>query len=98
MRKLNLTPEEKKDRRLQQQASYMRNYRERLAAQGKKTVTKIIKQDDLKQFDLVGDTSGLKLQKVFRVIEGFRNNPKINLYANSNKNLLAFIQQLEEVL
>lgn len=166
MRKLNLTPEEKKERRLQQQATYMRSYRERLAAQGKKTVTMIVdsSQPDPNQTNLVSDLNQVSLvsdqqeskkiselnqriselekdreldrkctttfiwlrkywrdlffslekeffvlfsvhesniarfEKISGLIEQWRNNPKVNLYANSNKNLLTFIQQLEEVL
>jgi hypothetical protein len=61
-------------------------------------VVKIIKEDDFNQFDLVGDTSVSKLQSVSSILEQWRNNPKVNLYANMNKNLLTLIQQLEGVL
>ncbi len=36
--------------------------------------------------------------RVSVLVDQWRNNPKVNLYANSNKNLLTFIQQLEEIL
>ncbi len=80
-------------------AEKMRRYRERLAAQGKKTVTMIVdsSQPDPNQTNLVSN-SDPRVESISQLIQQWRNNPKVNLYANMNKNLLAFIQQIEETL
>lgn len=80
-------------------AEKMRRYRERLKSEGKKTVTIIVStsQPDPNQTSLVSN-SDPRIESISQLIEQWRNNPKVNLYANSNKNLLTFIQQIEEVL
>lgn len=78
-------------------AEKMRRYRERLALQGKKTVTTIvdISAPASNQTDLV---QSIELEKISGLVEQWRLNPRINLYTIGNKNLLALIQQIEEIL
>jgi len=78
-------------------AEKQRRYRERLRSQGKKFVSIVVdaSQPDPNQLSLVSDS---RILDISQLLEQWRNNPKVNLYANSNKNLLTFIQQLEEIL
>jgi len=78
-------------------AEKQRRYRERLKSQGKKFVSIIVdaSQPDPNQMSLVSD---FRIDSISQLLEQWRNNPKVNLYANMNKNLLTFIQQLEEIL
>jgi len=79
-------------------AEKQRRYRERLRSQGKKFVSIVVdaSQPDPNQTDLVVKNDDPKIQLIKQAIDAARDNPKF--YKVSNKDLVAFVQQLEEIL
>jgi hypothetical protein len=78
------------------QASYQAAYRERLKEKGLKAVTIFVPiEPDLNQIDFIGSDDP-RILSIKQAIDSVRDNPKF--YKISNKDLVAFVQQLEEIL